>query len=142
MHTGLLMLGTIGEYNRMETTVISDAVNLASRMERLTKIYGVSLLISDNTLENLVEPSQYAMRLIEQGTVKGKSKPTRVFEVLDGDPSEIKNKKLKTKEQFEKAIFLYKASKFRQLIKIMENILTDNPHDKVAKVYIGRCKRN
>jgi len=62
--------------------------------------------------------------------------------VLDGDPSEIKNKKLKTKEQFEKAIFLYKASKFRQLIKIMENILTDNPHDKVAKVYIGRCKRN
>jgi class 3 adenylate cyclase len=49
INTGNLMLGTVGGQNRMDTTVISDAVNLASRVEGLTKTYGVALLITQQT---------------------------------------------------------------------------------------------
>ena len=52
INTGTLMLGTVGGQNRMDATVISDAVNLASRVESLTKNYGVALLITQQTLTN------------------------------------------------------------------------------------------
>ena len=49
LHTGSLMLGTVGARDRMDGTVISDAVNLASRVENLTKTYGVPLIVTEDT---------------------------------------------------------------------------------------------
>ncbi|HSF75168.1 MAG TPA: adenylate/guanylate cyclase domain-containing protein, partial [Microcoleus sp.] len=68
INTGTLMLGTVGGQNRMDGTVISDAVNLASRVESLTKNYGVSLLITQETYSRLENLSQYAIRTLD--TVK------------------------------------------------------------------------
>ena len=55
----------------MDSTVISDAVNLASRIESLTKEYGISLLISHLTFQSLADSNQYAIRLIDRVKVKG-----------------------------------------------------------------------
>jgi hypothetical protein len=80
------MLGTIGEKHRMDGTVISDAVNLASRIESLTKEYGVGLLISQFTYEQLADPKAYDIRPIDVGVVKGKTRPVTIFEVFSNNP--------------------------------------------------------
>ena len=89
INSGSLMLGTVGGKSRMDSTVISDAVNLASRIEGLTKDYSVPLLISHQTLERLRNPADYAIRIVDKVQVKGKSQYVVVYEVFDADPPEI-----------------------------------------------------
>ena len=93
IHHGFLMLGTIGGKDRMDGTVISDAVNLTSRIEDLTKAYGVSLLVSDAVFNKINNPSAYNMRKIDSVTVKGRNRPVVLYEIFDGDPPEIQAKK-------------------------------------------------
>jgi PAS domain S-box-containing protein len=139
INTGTLMLGTVGGQNRMDGTVISDAVNLASRLEELTKYYGVSLLISHHTLARLHNPNEYSIRFIAQVKVKGKSKAVAVFEVLDADEPEIKQTKLATKALFEEGLFLYYQQLFGEAIKRFEVVLSMNPKDRVTQLYRDLC---
>jgi len=140
INTGSLMLGTVGGENRMAGTVISDDVNLAARLEGLTKYYGVSLLISQQTLGCLQNPTDYCIRFIERTTVKGKSKPVAVFEVFDGDELEIKEAKLATKSVFEEGLFLYHQQVFRKAEQCFHDVLRINPKDKVAQIYWRRTQ--
>ncbi|MCI5120880.1 MAG: adenylate/guanylate cyclase domain-containing protein, partial [Candidatus Electrothrix sp. AUS4] len=140
INTGHLMLGIIGEYGRMDGTVISDAVNLASRLEGLAKIYGASLVISGHTYYRLQKPLRYRIRELDLVAVKGKSQPVSVFEVLEGDESEAMEKKRACKKHFEKGIFLYRDKHFHRARQIMQGILLDNPSDKAAQLYYDRCQ--
>lgn len=98
LNTGSLMMGTIGELHRMDGTVISDAVNLASRVESLTKVYRVRMLISQYTYDQLVDPAAYAIRPLDVVVVRGKTRPVVLFEVFDRDPPDARAAKLKTRE--------------------------------------------
>jgi len=140
INTGFLMLGTVGGKNRMDGTVISDAVNIASRLEDLTKNYGVSLLISHHTLASLQNPTKYSIRFIEQVKVKGKSEAVAVFEVFDGDEPEIKKGKLATKMVFEQALWLYNLGLNTEAAQLFEGVLSINPRDTVAQIYLERCQ--
>jgi class 3 adenylate cyclase len=79
----MLMLGTVGGNKRMDSTVISDAVNLASRIEGKTKEYEVALLISEDTYNQLGDPDRYAIRMIDRVRVRGKTKPVALYEVFE-----------------------------------------------------------
>ncbi|WP_372370053.1 adenylate/guanylate cyclase domain-containing protein [Candidatus Uabimicrobium sp. HlEnr_7] len=80
IHTGTLMLGIIGESERMDCTVIADAVNTASRLEGLTKKYKTSIITSDETLESIQD--QIDHRFLDNVTVKGKKRPIAIYEVI------------------------------------------------------------
>ncbi|MEG4630955.1 PAS domain S-box protein [Microcoleus sp. AR_TQ3_B6] len=137
INTGSLMLGTVGGQSRMDSTVISDAVNLASRVEDLTKEYGVSMLITQHTFIELND--LYDLRLIDQVTVKGKSLMVTVYEVFAADPPELRQKKLETKTLFEQALVLYNSDRCVEATRLFSGCLQINPRDNVAQIYMQRC---
>ena len=137
INTGSLMLGTVGGQSRMDSTVISDAVNLASRVENLTKEYGVSMLITHNTFIELNDI--YDLRLIDRVTVKGKSQMVTVYEVFAADPPELRQKKLETKTLFEQALVLYNSDRCVEATRFFSGCLQINPTDNVAQIYMQRC---
>ena len=140
LHSGSLMLGTIGEEERMETTVISNAVNLASRLEGLTKIYGASILVSEHTLFSLDREYSCNYRFLGRVQVKGKKDLVSVFEVFEADSDIIKELKSTTKTKFESAIILYHQENFARAYKIFEQILEVNPQDRATRLYLTNCK--
>lgn len=79
IHTGLLMLGTVGEVERMDGTVISDAVNLAARLEGQTRVLGADIIVSAATRDALIRPERYALEYLETVRVKGKSLEVPVY---------------------------------------------------------------
>ncbi|MDM8565296.1 adenylate/guanylate cyclase domain-containing protein [Candidatus Halobeggiatoa sp. HSG11] len=81
MHTGPLMLGMIGGQNRMDSTVIFDAVNIATRIENLTKTYHTPLLISEASYLELSTKTKYSIQKFNKVKVKGKSKYVSIFEI-------------------------------------------------------------
>ncbi|MEZ2225140.1 MAG: adenylate/guanylate cyclase domain-containing protein [Microcoleus sp.] len=140
LHTGTLMLGTIGEAERMESTVISDAVNLASRVEGLTKLYGVGIVASVQTLCRIDDPQHYKCRFLDRVQVKGKQTPVAVFEIYDGDSDTMIELKTQTQTYFEQGIFFHYQQQFAQARQMFLRVLQVNKQDKAAQFYAERCE--
>lgn len=140
LHTGMLMLGTIGEAERMDGTVISDNVNLASRIEGLTKQYGSTILISEALYNKLPDKSKYTVRFVDRVIVKGKSSSVSVIEVLDSEPAESARLKIETRSLFEQAVALYASQDFPQAAQVLDRVLAVNPADGAARLYLERSR--
>jgi adenylate cyclase len=134
LNYGVVTIGNIGSEKKMDYTVIGDMVNLASRLEQLTKIYDVPFLISESVYARVKK--QVPCRLIDKVMVKGKTQGTRIFYPKKKiDKAETKGWKLHHmgmnlfyKREFDKAIkyFVY-AREF-----------LDN--DPILPIYLNRCK--
>jgi adenylate cyclase len=139
LHKGRLMMGTIGEKERMEGTVISDAVNLGSRLEGMTKEYGSSIIISDVIMDKIKDRPEFKVRFLDTIQVKGKIMPVSIYEVLNGEPAEVMELKLKLNEQYEKAWNLYLEGRIEEAVKKFKYILNINPADKASELHLKRC---
>ncbi|MCG8568994.1 MAG: hypothetical protein MJB14_02535 [Spirochaetes bacterium] len=139
IHTGKLMLGIIGGKNRMDSTVIADAVNISSRLEGLNKVYGTTILISEMTLFRLQDPDYLVYRFIDAVKMKGKTEPLSVFEVLNGEITEIRDKKLETKEDFELGFHYYQSKQFKRALYHFKKVYEKNKNDKAVKIHLRRC---
>ncbi|MDY6993317.1 MAG: adenylate/guanylate cyclase domain-containing protein, partial [Pseudomonadota bacterium] len=141
LNTGALMLGTLGGQTRMDGTVISDAVNVASRIEGLTKIYGVSLLMTELTYAHIQDPSRYNIRLLDRVQVKGRSQPVSVYEVFDADPEAVIRLKLKTLADFEQGFHAYHQQQFDKAQSFFAQVVAVNRYDEAARVYLSDCNK-
>jgi class 3 adenylate cyclase len=139
LNSGSLMLGTIGEEHRMDGTVISDAVNLAARIESLTKTYGISLLISQYTYDQLTEPQAFDIRPIDVVVVKGKTQAVTILEVFDRNDPADRASKVQTRDLLlsgVEALFRRDRAAARQ---IFDQCLAIFPGDPAATNLRRRC---
>jgi class 3 adenylate cyclase len=138
IHNGPVMLGTVGEAQRMQLDLFSDAVNVAARLEGLSKLYGVPLIMSTEALQRLAEPDQYQVRFLGKTSVKGRQEMLSVFEVFDGDPPEIIAFKSETRADFEKGLSLYFDWQFAEAKTHFEQVLQHYPSDRASQFYLQR----
>lgn len=139
INTGTVMLGTVGGRNRMDSTAISDTVNVAARIERMTRIYSANLLISHHTFLELSDSNLYAMRVIDRVQVKGKIAYVSVYEVFDPDPPEQREGKLKSRTDFESGLAFFYQERFEEARQRFQRCLEICATDKVARSYYERC---
>ena len=139
IHTGNLMVGVVGTEERMQNTVISDAVNLASRVESLTKAFRVSLAISEETFKKLEDPGSYQYRFVGKVRVKGKSEPVSIFEIFDGIDETLQRKKVQANRHFEQGMFLYYQKKYSEALQEFRRVLEFLPDDGASAFYIDAC---
>jgi adenylate cyclase len=142
LHSGTLMMGTIGEEKRMDGTVISDAVNLCSRIESLTKEYGLSIALSEESYQRLKSKERRQVRYIGMVPVKGKEKPVKIYELFNGDSPSMTNKKLRTREEFEKAVRFRDEGNFDAARSCFESVHKEFPEDKTTAIYLSRFRKS
>jgi signal transduction histidine kinase/class 3 adenylate cyclase/CheY-like chemotaxis protein/sugar phosphate isomerase/epimerase len=138
LHTGSVMLGTIGNDDRMDGTVISDAVNLSSRLEGLTKQFGVSLAVSEYTLSQIKNSGDYNSRFLCKVKVKGKDKAVAVYEIFDGDNEYVRSLKKRLMEPYNAGMKRYLNKEFSKAVSDFEQCLSIYPDDETSKRYLRR----
>ncbi|CUS48469.1 MAG: adenylate cyclase [Idiomarinaceae bacterium HL-53] len=143
VHTGLMNVGNMGSEFRMAYTVLGDNVNLGSRLEGLTKGYGVDILFSESTLNTLTEEAKqkFLYRKVDQVRVKGRTAPLRIFQLLDSCQSETLDASTRAQiESSEQGITFYEHSEFERAKAQFEVHLEAWPEDGLAAIYVERCE--
>jgi class 3 adenylate cyclase len=139
LHTGPLMIGVIGDQERLETTLISDSVNTAARMEGLTKEFSVGIIASETTVGALSVSERRDTRCVGDVRVVGKSRPVRVFDCFGGDGPQQVELKRKTADEFARGVAAWHAGDLAEARAMFELVLAHNPADATARRYAARA---
>lgn len=143
---GKVAVGNIGSSNKMDYTVIGDVVNVSSRLESLTKLCGVDIIISENVYERI--PDSEFIRYLGEVMVKGRWQPIKIYEVFTHELEQIKEKKLSIKPRFDEAIELYNNHLYSDATRIYRELIrVVGPHsykkgfckDPVLQYFLGLC---
>ncbi|HUT53900.1 MAG TPA: CHASE2 domain-containing protein [bacterium] len=137
LNTGAMVVGNMGSKDRMDYTIMGDAVNLASRLESGAKQYKVYLMISEDTRDEAGDVIE--VRELDAIRVKGKEQPVKVFEVL-GKKGEVDPKKREAAKLFEKGLEMYRQRYWSQAVEQFKQALELAPNDGPSLTFMDRCE--
>lgn len=140
LHVGKVMLGTIGETQRMDGTVISDSVNLASRLEGMSKKYGCSVIISDAVVKKIAKKDKYLVRQVDKVAVAGKTDVISLYEVFNEDDLLQRSLKASILGAYNRALACFYGRDFQTAETIFSEIVASNENDFPATLYRDRAR--
>ncbi len=140
VNTGKVIWGTIGSEVRMESAIIGDTVNLASRLQNLTKNYGVGVLVSESAFREISNPERFCYREVDVVQVRGKTRPVVIYEIFDADSDMVKKQKLACLSQYNRGLHYFHAEDWQQAKSLLEACLEIFPEDPISHIYLERCK--
>ncbi len=140
VHSGMAMVGIVGEDQRLAGTVISNTVNLTSRLESLTKQYNTGMIISKDTLDRMGDTTSLNMRFLGMIQVAGVNEVKGLYEVLDCLDDKRRNARTETKHLFESAVKQFHLGNFDVSVEKFEKVHEIDPDDKAVTMYIHTVK--
>lgn len=138
LHAGTLYLGTIGEAERMDSTVISDTVNVTSRIEHLTKKLGAPVLISGSLFSQIGDAGRFNHRFLGRMPIRGKAEKIEIHEILDGQSEYILDLHKATLDDFNEGLNAFQDKAYGAAGAAFDRVLEINPVDRVARLYRER----
>lgn len=141
LHFGKVIIGTVGGGERMDSTAIGDAVNVASRVEGASKIYKVTLLASEDVLTKLPESHEFRLRFVDRVRVMGREQPVALWEIRGSISDDDHAEDLARIALFERAADDYFEGKFEQARSGFIAFQQLIPDDKAARLYLERCEK-
>jgi adenylate cyclase len=136
LNTGLVNVGNMGSDRRLAWTVMGDNVNLASRLEGITKQYHSKLVISEATYREVA--SQFVCRELDKIKVKGKNQPVNIYELLDVATERPQYETLL--RQFDHAMAAYREQDWQEAADRFAQILTIYPDDGPTQAFLERAE--
>ena len=137
INQGEVIVGNIGSHERMDPTVIGDSVNLASRLEGLTRIYGVDILVGATAAE--LARDEVHLRSVARVQVKGKTKPVDIFTFVGARDEEVDPEFLKWLDTYEEGLEKFRTRDFTEAKILFSRFLEFYPDDLLAKMYLHRA---
>ncbi len=137
VNTGEMVVGNMGTVQKMDYTIMGNAVNLASRLESINKQYGTWVIISETTQENIGR--DFVLRRLDRVRVVGINKPVRLFELVD-ESGHVESAVMKTLSAFEEALQVFETKDWQKAEKAFAHVLEISADDGPSKAYIKRCQ--
>ena len=141
VHSGMAMIGIVGESERLSGTVISDTVNLSSRLESLTKQYKTAMLISKDTVDRLTDPEALGLRYLGIVQVAGVNEVKAVYEVLDCLPEGLKEVRTENSSQLREAIRLFHLGRRGDAADALRELKDRGMNDHISDMYLGYIEK-
>ncbi|HIK29364.1 MAG: response regulator [Oscillatoriaceae bacterium SKW80] len=140
IHAGKVAIGTLGTDSRMDSTVIGDVVNTASRLEEMTKVYGCQVIASSSVLAQAPEPERFCCRCIDRVIPRGKQEAIEIYEVLGTNDCILDEEKWRALPIFNEGMQAWQRGDFSTALLYFQELVKQNPTDQVAALYVDRCQ--
>jgi class 3 adenylate cyclase len=145
---GDVIKANFGSAEKLDRTVIGEAANIACRLESLTKMYNIEVVVTEDVVKG-IPPTAIPYRWIDIVQVKGSSRKLKIFEVYGHQPPEVRKLKDETKDLFEEALTLYFQKEFKEAHRLLQALQAQSPHhrfypgqpmDTLLTYHIARCE--